>query len=380
MKHIYLFTISTLLLGLQLSAQLLDCDCSNRYETEIFSNINSETVTYSDIHNLQMDIYTPEGDVCNNRPLLIFAHGGTFIFGDKTNPTMVELCETFAKRGYVTASINYRLAADIVGGLLPMFFYTNTQDAYDVVLNAVMDGKAAIRYFRKDVAENGNSYGIDSNQIWGGGNSAGGVLFLHAAHVATAEEFVAPLDATRAAIAQSIIDGFEGGIEGDSGNSGYPSNLSGAISLAGALHRREYVDETDPPSVFCHGDADTVVPYNCNGFQNNSNYDQLCGGGALYSEFEPLVPTGLLSFGNDDHCPWDFSSSKMDDVIDFVSEFLYQNINCESIEINELNLDDGKKIIYRTDILGREITSHHHGFVFSTYEDGSIEKQFIYKK
>ena len=52
-----------------------------------------------------------------------------------------------------------------------------------------------------------------------------------------------------------------------------------------------------------------------------------------------LGQTGLLSFGYDDHCPWDFSSSKMDDVIDFVSEFLYQNINCESIEINELNLN-----------------------------------------
>ena len=70
----------------------------------------------------------------------------------------------------------------------------DTQSAYEVVLNAVMDGKAAIRYFRKDVVENGNSYGIDSNQIWGGGNSAGGVLFLHAAHVGSTDEFILPLD------------------------------------------------------------------------------------------------------------------------------------------------------------------------------------------
>ena len=32
--------------------------------------------------------------------------------------------ENLAKKGYVTASINYRLAADIVDGFLPMFFYT----------------------------------------------------------------------------------------------------------------------------------------------------------------------------------------------------------------------------------------------------------------
>ena len=110
--------LSIIIIGLlcnHLSAQTFDCNCEERYQSEIFNDVSVQTVTYSDTYNLQMDIYTPTGDVCNNRPLLIFAHGGTFIFGTKTNPTMVELCETFARKGYVTASINYRLAADIVG-------------------------------------------------------------------------------------------------------------------------------------------------------------------------------------------------------------------------------------------------------------------------
>ena len=85
MKHYSIFLLFTLFSLSQLSAQLIDCECTNRYETEIFSDVNIETVTYSDVHNLQMDIYTPIGDVCINRPLLIFAHGGTFIFGSKTN-------------------------------------------------------------------------------------------------------------------------------------------------------------------------------------------------------------------------------------------------------------------------------------------------------
>ena len=186
----------------------MGCDCTNRYQSEIFDNTNKETVTYSDIHDLQMDIYTPEGDLCTNRPVLIFAHGGTFIFGNKNNSTVVNLCESFAKRGYVTASINYRLAGDIVGFIQQFTFYTDTESAYEVVLNAVMDGKAAIRYFRKNVAENNNTYGIDVNQIWGGGNSAGGVLFLHAGHVQSKEEFTAPLDPNRASIAEQIINSF----------------------------------------------------------------------------------------------------------------------------------------------------------------------------
>ena len=76
------------------------------------------------------------------------------------------------KRGFVTASINYRLANDIVGFFQQFTFYTNTDSAYEVVLNATMDGKAAIRYFRKDFYENNNTYGIDPNQIWAGEASA----------------------------------------------------------------------------------------------------------------------------------------------------------------------------------------------------------------
>ena len=85
-------------------------DCEGRYQDEIFQTVSVETITYSEPYNLAMDIYTPDGDNYTNRPLIIFAHGGAFIGGTKTNTTMIDLCETFAKRGYVTASISYRLA------------------------------------------------------------------------------------------------------------------------------------------------------------------------------------------------------------------------------------------------------------------------------
>ena len=47
MKHIYTLTI--LLIFNQLSAQINDCDCANRYQEEVFNDITVETnVTYSD--------------------------------------------------------------------------------------------------------------------------------------------------------------------------------------------------------------------------------------------------------------------------------------------------------------------------------------------
>jgi len=372
--------IKTILyLIISINSILAQDPCEGRYAEEIFDEVEITTVTYSDVHNLQMDIYQPVGDTETNRPLIIFGHGGTFITGSKNNATAVDFCEAFAKRGYVTASINYRLAADIVGFLQSFIFYTDTQMAYDVVLNATMDGKAAIRYFRKDFFENGNIYGIDPNQIWAGGNSAGGVLFLHAGHIASVEEFTNPLDANRAAIAQEIFNEL-GGVEGNSGNEGYSSSLSGVISLAGALHRSEYVDQNDIPAVFCHGDADGVVPYDCNGFQNNSSYDQLCGGGALYNEFQSSgLDTDLLTFPNDDHCPWSVNASKMDEVISFVSDFVYERLNCEQSSSLFEDKPESINLMYQTNLLGQILNNQNSGFIFSIFENGRIEKKYILK-
>ena len=364
-----------------LFANFLFAQCDGRYEMEIFDEVEVTTVTYSDIHNLSMDIYQPIGDDVTNRPLIILAHGGTFIFGSKNNPTVVELCETFAKRGYVTASINYRLANDIVGLFQQFTFYTNTESAYEVVLNAMMDGKAAVRYFRKDVAENGNIYGIDPDQIWAGGNSAGGVLFLHVGHVQSIDEFIAPLDDNRANIATSVFNSIGGDIEGNSGNSGYSSEISGVISLAGALHRSEYVDSNDIPSIFAHGDNDGVVPYDCNGFQNNPSYDQLCGGGALINNFQNAgIPSDLLTFPGDNHCPWDADSNKMSQVISFVSDFVYQNIDCDqNTGLEDIDFFNGD-IMYEFDLLGRKVNNDSSGIIFSVYSNGKVEKKYIINK
>ena len=65
--------------------------------------------------DLMLDVYEPNGDTLANgdsvtdRPLVLLAHGGSFIGGSKTGSDVVPLAESFAKMGYVVASINYRL-------------------------------------------------------------------------------------------------------------------------------------------------------------------------------------------------------------------------------------------------------------------------------
>ena len=87
-----------------------------------------------------MDIYTPDGDTVTNRPVILYLHGGAFYAGEKGSVDCVDFCTSYAKKGYVAISANYRLAPNA----LTFAFYQDIQ--YITVLQAVADIKAAVRY------------------------------------------------------------------------------------------------------------------------------------------------------------------------------------------------------------------------------------------
>ena len=374
--------ISFILLSISpLSAQLIDCDSENRYQDEIFNNIIVETdVVYSNIYSLTMDIYYPDSDtdVCTNRPLIILAHGGSFIGGSKTNPTMVDLCETLAKRGYVAASINYRLATNstVLGPISGLFWMTNLENGINVIYSAMTDAKAAVRFFRKEFAEMDNPYGIDPNKIWMGGNSAGGVLTLHLGYINSLNEFVSGIDDSVQDYAMNLAND-NGGIEGNSGNDGYSSAISGMINLAGALHTTAWLDESDlTPIVSCHGTEDETVPDECGTILNSPTNLTACGSMAIHPIISDYgASNDLLVYDGAAHCPWDLNASDKQQMIDFVTSFVYQNIDCNSTILAAPPIS--KQVIYSTDILGREVNKNHFGFLFQVYNDGSVNKQYV---
>ena len=50
---------------------------------EVVSDVTygSNTNLYGSTQSLEMDIYQPQGDTLSERPLIILAHGGSFIYG-----------------------------------------------------------------------------------------------------------------------------------------------------------------------------------------------------------------------------------------------------------------------------------------------------------
>ena len=312
----FLFLFITLFSFFNVQAQ-----CDDRYNSEIFDEVFVSTVTYSDVHNLQLDIYQSEGDTQTNRPLIILAHGGSFITGIRSNPSMVSLGNAFAKRGYVVASISYRL--------MNVFDLLSSSTTINGVAKSLGDGRAAIRYFRKTVEE-GNSYNIDPNQIYFGGNSAGAIIAVHAA-------FMQDEDITDPELLNALSN--NGGIEGNSGNEGYSSEIRGAISLAGAIVDVNFITESDFNKVLisCHGDEDVTVPYFCGEPLSGSVPLELCGGGSILAHTQAIgFPNHQhLLFPGQGHVPWQFGGATEVEMIDFVSTNLYNALDCMNVGIVE---------------------------------------------
>ena len=302
--------------------------CNGRYETEIFASVNKTTVTYSSVYNLQMDIYQPDGDTELNRPVIIFMHSGSFTSGTRDMSDMVTLCESFAKRGYVTASIDYRLNPDPAA-------LTDSISIMTTVVEDISDAKAAIRYFRQDYS-NGDIYKIDSSQIFIGGYSAGAIIAVNLAYLDT------PTEAPQ--FLQNIISN-NGGIEGNSGNPGYSSKVKAVINIAGAVYKPYIIDVNDEPIVSVHAAVDGVVPYDCDevywsGIGAIFNLVTVCGSQVIHNKANQLgIHNDILEFSTGDHAAF---LNNISQSINFISDFIYTTLDCyqtSSLNENTHNID-----------------------------------------
>ena len=260
------------------------CDGA-RYRYRIFDEIsvdydipygNNISATGSTI-SLVMDIYQPVGDVVDNRPVVVVAHGGFFLGGSNNGLDVVPLCEDLARMGYVAASISYRLG---IGN-----FFNLESSLQEATIRGVQDAKAAVRYLRKSHAIEGNIWGIDPERIVLGGSSAGGFIAIHAAYVDDLSEVPSTVNFS--------AYGLTGGIEGDSGSPGYSSELLSIFSISGAIGDDAWISAGDIPVVSTHGTNDGTVPF-------GTGYVQLSGINVTIVDGSEIIhnTTDLLGIDN----------------------------------------------------------------------------------
>jgi acetyl esterase/lipase len=301
-----------------------------RYISKTFTvNTAPTTVQYGrntaingTVKQLKMDIYQPDGDVATNRPVLMFAFGGSFIGGTRTDASVVNVCKAFAARGYVACAIDYRIYDGI-----PIPLPDSTKFAH-IVVKAVADVKAAARYLRKTAA-NGNPYRINPDIILAGGVSAGGIATMHAAYLRDVAD------------APPLVQGFlasNGGIHGNTDDPAgsammYSDSISGIVNYFGGLYRKEILDAGEVPLVSIHGTADGTVPYNF-GFANVSGFNiiSINGSGRNHERATAVgVPNQLITVPGGGHGDF-LTNAVWSDSMDVSSvRFVYNNILCKVV-------------------------------------------------
>ncbi len=200
-----------------------------RYVDEVFAGYDEidglaygSAVGQNGPETLLLDLFQPTGDVVDRRPVVIYIHGGFFApgLGDRTSPDARAFAMSMARRGYVVASIDYRLYG---GALMDLGrLATGMQAALD-------DAQAAVRWFRA----NATTYRVHPDAVAVAGYSAGAITALNV--------------------------GFHPTNAGASGNAGYRHDVQAVISYAGFASQ---ATAGAPPIQMSGGDMDTLVPYN----------------------------------------------------------------------------------------------------------------------
>lgn len=264
---------------------------------------------------LRLDVYYPDTNA-DNRPVFMFIHGGGFTGGVKDGPEMVEMANYYASRGWVFASVDYRTTEELCDsedmptckdklldiaqngpeglysfykGIAPTEWieYLIAQGPESIKqvqqgiaqYTAQRDAKAALRW----IMANASTYGINTDYITVGGNSAGAL--------------------TTVALGISNLEDFRDEISAEDDPTLATTNLSETYDVKSmvyfwgsnakldlfegvyGLEQYERYDANDPELFMGHGQAeDLQTPYE-GALELQEIYNSL----GLYSELQTLV-------------------------------------------------------------------------------------------
>ncbi|MEM8583009.1 MAG: alpha/beta hydrolase [Bacteroidota bacterium] len=257
-----------------------------------------QTLTYyeDDLNRLQLDLFLPDGADSIGVPLLIYVHGGGFSGGNRREGHTIG--RYLRDRGIATASISYTLLMRnrdfSCGGV--------TSEKIRAIRTAVYDTWLATSF----LLERSELLGIQKDQIFLGGASAGAETILHAPYW---------VDVLVEEYGQQLPDDFE---------------YAGLIGGAGAIVDINLISEKNHiPSLLFHGDMDPLVPYGIAAHHycppTASGWLMLFGSNAIFEHLESLSGTvKLISHIGAGHeiAGYYFNGSAREQVYDFIERVL----------------------------------------------------------
>lgn len=237
------------------------------------------------------------------RPLIIGVHSGGFLDFCLFQPCYLKysenvLAENFTPQGFLTASIEYRLTSPL--DFKPPNIKDGTLRAAHY--KAVQDAREAIKY----IFENAERLGVDTNNVFLIGTSAGAITVLHAAYLDNDE------------VPKDLFDKY-GGLE-------KREKIKGVISFSGAIYDLKYLDGGDKvPLMIVHGTEDFIVPPEKGFYLGMKHLTPVYGGRAV---FEEALKKGIPAKGYFYDYGHSYPEKYKRAIFKNASEFIYSYLDC----------------------------------------------------
>lgn len=187
---------------------------------------------------LALDAYVPTTPPGERRPAIVVVHGGGFVGGSRGDVAAV--ADAWARRGYVTVAVDYRLdrgsrCIDLGRGVVSEEERPVVQARCRTVMFAAQhDVQAAIRWVRAHA----RALGVDPGRVAVMGFSAGAMTAVH--------------------VAQRAHDP---GTVGD--HLDRDSSVRAAIAASGCSADPASIERTDAPLFLAASERDRLVPFSC---------------------------------------------------------------------------------------------------------------------
>lgn len=179
--------LSLLLIQLLVNAATAQIYTSKTFNFSVTTDIEygKDSTFEGVLQSLKLDIYKPTNDTNCKRPILMVVHGGSWLAGDKADGGIVNICKEFVARGYVVASVNYRMGMHPTAYYVPYAlcvqpkctYVADSAEFYRAIYRAQQDLKGAIRFMKNRSATDST----DIDNVFLLGESAGAYTCNYAA-------------------------------------------------------------------------------------------------------------------------------------------------------------------------------------------------------
>lgn len=223
---------------------------STSFDSATLDHANAKEIIYKSNNNIPqaLDLYQPNKRISKGSPVILYVHGGSWAYGDKTLPQVfTPILDSFRDEGYTIISIEYELL-----------------DKSLDFSKQVSDIKDSIRWMNK----NKDLYNFNTDEIGVIGVSAGAHLSLLASY-SESNDFLGDEELSKFPCKIKYIVDFFGPTDLSTLNAEIAPNMMN-LDLSSIPNKKDFLDkyspinyvkENLPKTLIIHSKNDVLVPY-----------------------------------------------------------------------------------------------------------------------